>query len=77
MSAKIGILAIQGDVAENVSSLVASIADLNQDATVHVVKTPLKEEIPIGSIEIFASKESFCRPKEFLSIFTSKTSKRG
>ncbi|AFS81462.1 SNO glutamine amidotransferase [Candidatus Nitrosopumilus koreensis AR1] len=40
MSAKIGILAIQGDVAENVSSLVASIADLNQDATVHVVKTP-------------------------------------
>ena len=43
MSAKIGILAIQGDVAENVSSLVASIADLNQDATVHVVKTP--EEI--------------------------------
>ncbi|WP_428325785.1 pyridoxal 5'-phosphate synthase glutaminase subunit PdxT [Nitrosopumilus sp.] len=43
MSAKIGILAIQGDVAENVSSLVASIADLNQDATVHIVKTP--EEI--------------------------------
>jgi 5'-phosphate synthase pdxT subunit len=43
MSAKIGILAIQGDVAENVSSLVASIADLNEDATVHVVKTP--EEI--------------------------------
>jgi len=43
MSAKIGILAIQGDVIENVSSLVASIADLNQDATVHVVKTP--EEI--------------------------------
>ena len=43
MSTKIGILAIQGDVAENVSSLVASIADLNQDATVHVVKTP--EEI--------------------------------
>ncbi len=43
MSVKIGILAIQGDVAENVSSLVASIADLNQDATVHVVKTP--EEI--------------------------------
>ena len=43
MSAKIGILAVQGDVAENVSSLVASIADLNQDATVHVVKTP--EEI--------------------------------
>ena len=43
MSAKIGVLAVQGDVAENVSSLVASIADLNQDATVHVVKTP--EEI--------------------------------
>ena len=43
MSAKIGILAIQGDVAENVSSLVASIADLNETATVHVVKTP--EEI--------------------------------
>ncbi|WP_428325398.1 pyridoxal 5'-phosphate synthase glutaminase subunit PdxT [Nitrosopumilus sp.] len=43
MSAKIGILSVQGDVAENVSSLVASIADLNQDATVHVVKTP--EEI--------------------------------
>lgn len=40
MSAKIGILAIQGDVAENVSSLVASIAELNEDATVHVVKTP-------------------------------------
>jgi len=45
MSAKIGILAIQGDVAENVSSLVASIADLDQDATVHVVKTP--EEISV------------------------------
>jgi len=43
MSAKIGILAIQGDVIENVSSLVASIADLNETATVHVVKTP--EEI--------------------------------
>ena len=43
MSAKIGVLSVQGDVAENVSSLVASIADLNQDATVHVVKTP--EEI--------------------------------
>ena len=43
MSAKIGVLAVQGDVAENVSSLVASIADLHQDATVHVVKTP--EEI--------------------------------
>ena len=43
MSAKIGVLAVQGDVAENASSLVASIADLNQDATVHVVKTP--EEI--------------------------------
>ena len=43
MSAKIGILAIQGDVVENVSSLVASIADLNETATVHVVKTP--EEI--------------------------------
>jgi len=43
MSVKIGILSVQGDVIENVSSLVASIADLNQDATVHVVKTP--EEI--------------------------------
>ena len=43
MSAKIGILAIQGDVAENASSLEASIADLEQDATVHVVRTP--EEI--------------------------------
>ena len=43
MSAKIGILSVQGDVAENVSSLVASIADLNADATVSIVKTP--EEI--------------------------------
>jgi len=43
MSTKIGILAVQGDVAENVSSLVASIADLNADATVKIVKTP--EEI--------------------------------
>ncbi len=43
MTLKLGILAIQGDVAENVSSLAASIADLNEDATVKVVKTP--EEI--------------------------------
>ncbi len=43
MSTKIGILAVQGDVAENVSSLAASIADLNEDATVKIVKTP--EEI--------------------------------
>ena len=34
------------------------------------INTPLKEEIPTGFIEIFASKESFWRPKEFLSIFT-------
>ena len=43
MTLKLGILAIQGDVAENVSSLAASVADLNEDATVKVVKTP--EEI--------------------------------
>ena len=43
MSTKIGILAVQGDVAENLSSLVASIAELNEDATVKVVTTP--EEI--------------------------------
>ena len=43
MTSKIGVLAIQGDVAENVSSLVASVADMDADATVHVVKTP--EEI--------------------------------
>ena len=41
------------------------------------INTPLKEEIPTGSMEMFASKESFWRPKEFLSIFTSRTSKRG
>lgn len=40
MSDKIGVLAIQGDVAENTSSLEASIADLKQDATVHAVRTP-------------------------------------
>ena len=43
MTLKIGILAIQGDVAENVSSLENSITELNQDATVNIVKTP--EEI--------------------------------
>ena len=43
MSTKIGILAVQGDVAENLSSLVASIAELNENATVKVVTTP--EEI--------------------------------
>lgn len=43
MTLKLGVLAIQGDVAENVSSLENSITELNQDATVNVVKTP--EEI--------------------------------
>ena len=43
MSLTIGVLSIQGDVAENVSSLVHSVNELNQDATVKVVKTP--EEI--------------------------------
>ena len=43
MTLKLGVLAIQGDVAENVSSLKNSISELNQDATVNVVKTP--EEI--------------------------------
>ena len=43
MTLKLGVLAIQGDVAENVSSLEHSITELNQDATVNVVKTP--EEI--------------------------------
>lgn len=43
MTLKIGVLAIQGDVAENVSSLENSITELNQDATVNIVKTP--EEI--------------------------------
>jgi len=43
MTLKLGVLAIQGDVAENVSSLENSISELNQDATVNVVKTP--EEI--------------------------------
>ena len=40
MTLKLGVLAIQGDVAENVSSLESSIAELNQDATIHIVKTP-------------------------------------
>lgn len=40
MILKLGVLAIQGDVAENVSSLENSISELNQDATVNVVKTP-------------------------------------
>jgi 5'-phosphate synthase pdxT subunit len=40
MTLKLGILAIQGDVAENMSSLVNSVSELNQDATVNVVKTP-------------------------------------
>lgn len=40
MTLKLGVLAIQGDVAENVSSLEDSVSELNQDATVHVVKTP-------------------------------------
>ena len=43
MTLKLGVLAIQGDVAENVSSLKNSITELNQDATVNIVKTP--EEI--------------------------------
>jgi len=43
MTLKLGVLAIQGDVAENVSALENSISELNQDATVNVVKTP--EEI--------------------------------
>lgn len=43
MTLKLGVLAIQGDVAENVSSLENSVTELNQDATVNVVKTP--EEI--------------------------------
>ena len=43
MTLKLGVLAIQGDVAENVSSLENSVTELNQDATVKVVKTP--EEI--------------------------------
>jgi pyridoxal 5'-phosphate synthase pdxT subunit len=43
MTLKLGVLAIQGDVAENVSSLEHSITELNQDATVNIVKTP--EEI--------------------------------
>ena len=43
MTLKLGVLAIQGDVAENVSSLENSVSELNQDATVNVVKTP--EEI--------------------------------
>ena len=43
MTLKLGVLAIQGDVAENVSSLENSITELNQDATVNIVKTP--EEI--------------------------------
>ncbi len=40
MTLKLGVLAIQGDVAENVSSLENSVSELNQDATVNVVKTP-------------------------------------
>jgi 5'-phosphate synthase pdxT subunit len=40
MTLKLGVLAIQGDVAENMSSLVNSVSELNQDATVNVVKTP-------------------------------------
>ncbi|MGY5152246.1 MAG: pyridoxal 5'-phosphate synthase glutaminase subunit PdxT [Candidatus Nitrosopumilus sp. bin_6a] len=40
MTLKLGVLAIQGDVAENVSSLEDSVSELNQDATVNVVKTP-------------------------------------
>lgn len=40
MTLKLGVLAIQGDVAENVSSLEDSVSELSQDATVHVVKTP-------------------------------------
>jgi len=43
MTLRIGVLAIQGDVAENISSLENSITELNQDATVNIVKTP--EEI--------------------------------
>ncbi|HEY5736064.1 MAG TPA: pyridoxal 5'-phosphate synthase glutaminase subunit PdxT [Nitrosopumilus sp.] len=43
MTLKLGVLAIQGDVAENISSLKNSVTELNQDATVNVVKTP--EEI--------------------------------
>lgn len=40
MTLKLGVLAIQGDVAENVSSLEHSVSELNQDATINVVKTP-------------------------------------
>ncbi len=43
MTLKLGVLSIQGDVAENVSSLERSAEELNQDAVVRVVKTP--EEI--------------------------------
>ena len=40
MTLKLGVLAIQGDVAENISSLESSVSELNQDATVSIVKTP-------------------------------------
>jgi len=43
MSLRLGVLAIQGDVAENISSLEDSARELGQDASVGAVKTP--EEI--------------------------------
>ena len=41
------------------------------------MNTPLNDDIPIGSREISASNESFCLPKEFLSILTSSKSSNG
>ena len=40
MTLKIGVLAIQGDVYENVLSLEESAKDLNLDTNVSIVKTP-------------------------------------
>jgi len=40
MSLRLGVLAIQGDVAENISSLEDSARELGQDASVVAVKTP-------------------------------------
>lgn len=40
MTLRLGVLAIQGDVAENLYSLEASAGELNLDATVTAVKTP-------------------------------------
>ena len=44
MTLKLGVLAIQGDVAENISSLEDSVKELNQDASVTIVKTPKQIE---------------------------------